>query len=78
MAEIKNSYDNLKKGLDKRVDTEKAKAKELKDALMKIKVVLETERKAYCVDMKKSLLTYAQQCPIEQEQFKTVLESVQV
>ena len=59
MAEIKNSYENLKKGLDKRIDNEKAKTKELKDALVKIKVLLETERKAYCVDMKKSLTLYA-------------------
>ena len=48
MVEIKASYADLKKGLDKRVDGEIQKAKALKDAMMKIKVSLEAERKCYC------------------------------
>ena len=48
MVEIKASYADLKKGLDKRVEVETQKAKALKDALMKIKASLEQERKIYC------------------------------
>ena len=77
MAEIQAGYSDLKKGLDNRVKTETAKAKELKEALIKIKASLEIERKTYCVDLKKSLMTYSNQNPIEQIKFKLCVDEFQ-
>ncbi len=48
------------KEFDKRVATESTKVKNLASGLEKVKKAMEQEKKAYCVEMKRAVDTYAE------------------
>ena len=72
MAELTYGYENIK-GFDRRSATETKKINDLRTAFEKIKGQLETERKVYCIDMKKNLDAYAKQNQIECGNFNRIV-----
>lgn len=60
---LNHSYENYK-SFEQRASVESKKAKELAEAMSKVKKQMEDERKAFCVDFAKQLMIYADSCKI--------------
>ena len=62
------------KALEKRVSTESQKAKDLAAGFEKVKKAMEAEKKAYCVDLKKSIDAYFLENPNLTPELKLILK----